>query len=52
MQGGTLHKFRQGCSLEDIFRLPQKITGFRFQPPKITALLVPKTDAILVLRLR
>ena len=32
--GGTLHKFGQGCSVEDVFCLPLKITGFRFQPPK------------------
>ena len=47
--GGTLHKFAQGCSFEDIFHLPQKITGFRFQT---TAFSVPKTNVILVLRLR
>ena len=32
--GGTLHKFRQGCSFEDIFGLPPKITGFNFKPQK------------------
>ena len=50
--GGTLHKFGQGCSFEDIFRLPKKITGFRFQTQKITAFLVPKTNVISVLQLR
>ena len=34
LPGGTLHKFGQGCSVEDIFRLPPKIIGFKFQPPK------------------
>ena len=53
-EGGTLHKFGQGCSFENIFSLPQKITGFKFktqkitghiiQTQKITALFVPKTD--------
>ena len=32
--GGTLRKLGQGCSVEDIFSLPPKITGFKFQPPK------------------
>ena len=31
--GGTLYKFGQRCSFEDIFRLPKEITGFKFHPP-------------------
>ena len=50
--GGTLHKLGQGCSTEDGFRQPKKITGLRFQTHKITAFLVPKTNVILVLQLR
>ena len=50
-RGVTLHKFGQGCSFEDNFSLPQKITGFTFQAQKITVPLVPKTNVILVLQL-
>ena len=48
----TLHKFGQGCSADDIFRLPKKITGSRFQTQNMTAFLVPETNVILVLRFR
>ena len=47
--GGTLHKFGQGCSFVDIFRLPKKITGSKFQTQKMTAFFV---DVILVLQFR
>ena len=32
--GGHSDKFGQGCSFQDIFGLPKKITGSKFQPPK------------------
>ena len=41
--GDTLHKFGQGFSVEDIFHLSQKITGFRFQPPKNNSIFGSKT---------
>ena len=50
--GGTLHKFGQGCSFVDIFRLPKKITGSKFQTQKMTAFFVPEIDVILVLQFR
>ena len=48
----TLHKFGQGRLFEDIFGLPPKIAGFKFQPPKNNSILVPKANVILVLQLR
>ena len=51
--GGTLHKFGQGCSFEDIFGLPPKNNRLQISiPQKITAVLVPKTNVIFVLQLR